>query len=100
MIPILQRAAAASGTTNRILDMQDVLERFAFDNICKVAFNVDPGCLGGDATAGTEFMQAFEEAATLSSGRFFYAVPFLYRIKKYFNLGSERRFVNHHSRTW
>ncbi|KAF7116630.1 hypothetical protein RHSIM_RhsimUnG0019000 [Rhododendron simsii] len=93
MIPILQRAAAASGTTNRILDMQDVLERFAFDNICKVAFNVDPGCLGGDATAGTEFMQAFEEAATLSSGRFFYAVPFLYRIKRYFNLGSERRLM-------
>ncbi|KAI8562552.1 hypothetical protein RHMOL_Rhmol03G0044300 [Rhododendron molle] len=76
LIPILHRAAAASGTTNRILDMQDVLERFAFDNICKVAFNVDPGCLGGDATTGTEFMQAFEEAATLSSGRFFYAVPF------------------------
>ncbi|KAF7116611.1 hypothetical protein RHSIM_RhsimUnG0019200 [Rhododendron simsii] len=93
LIPILQRAAAASGTTNRILDMQDVLERFAFDNICKVAFNVDPGCLGGDATASTEFMQAFEEAATLSSGRFFYAVPFLYRIKKYFNLGSERRLM-------
>ncbi|KAJ6967843.1 hypothetical protein NC653_035927 [Populus alba x Populus x berolinensis] len=50
--------------------MQDILERFAFDNICKVAFNVDPACLGGDGTSGGEFMRAFEDAATLSSGRF------------------------------
>eukprot|EP01018_Ginkgo_biloba_P035873 Gb_08312 [translate_table: standard] len=27
------------------LDLQDVLQRFAFDNICRVAFGVDPGCL-------------------------------------------------------
>ncbi|KAL0404773.1 UNVERIFIED_CONTAM: cytochrome [Sesamum radiatum] len=63
LIPILESAAR----TDRVLDVQDILERFAFDNICKVAFNVDPGCLGGDGTAGGEFMQAFEDAATLSS---------------------------------
>ncbi|KAK2980956.1 hypothetical protein RJ640_025105 [Escallonia rubra] len=67
------------------------LERFAFDNICKAAFNVDPGCLSGDATTESEFMQAFEEAATLSTGRFLYILPFLYRIKKFFNYGSEKR---------
>ncbi|KAK2980959.1 hypothetical protein RJ640_025108 [Escallonia rubra] len=87
LVPILKRAA----DMNRLLDVQDVLERFAFDNICKVAFNVDPGCLSGDATTGSEFMQAFEEATTLSSGRFMYALPFLYRIKKFFNYGSEKR---------
>lgn len=85
-IPILKRAAG----TNRVHDLQDLLERFAFDNICKVAFNVDPGCLGGDGTAGREFMKAFEDAATLSSGRFMYAVPSSYKIKKFFNLGSEK----------
>ncbi|KAK2993395.1 hypothetical protein RJ640_012636 [Escallonia rubra] len=87
LVPILKRAA----DMKRVLDVQDVLERFAFDNICKVAFNVDPGCLSGDATTGSEFMQAFEEATTLSSDRFMYAFTFLYRIKKIFNYGSEKR---------
>lgn len=87
LIPILERGAR----TDRVLDVQDILERFAFDNICKVAFNVDPGCLGGDGTAGAEFMQAFEDAATLSSGRFMYALPSLFAIKKFLNLGSEKK---------
>ncbi|KAF2289519.1 hypothetical protein GH714_036802 [Hevea brasiliensis] len=71
LLPILSRASK----TNQVLDFQELLERFAFDNICKLAFNVDPGCLGGDGTAGGEFMRAFEEAATLSTGRFMYAFP-------------------------
>ncbi|KAL7138309.1 hypothetical protein ABFS83_10G154100 [Erythranthe nasuta] len=86
LIPILETAAV----TEKKLDLQDTLERFAFDNVCKVAFNVDPNCLGGDAAAAGGFMAAFEEAATLSSGRFMYALPNLYIIKKILNLGSEK----------
>ncbi|XP_059295868.1 cytochrome P450 CYP94D108 [Lycium ferocissimum] len=84
LIPILEEA----GKMDRIIDIQDILERFAFDNIIKLAFNVDPNCLGG---AESEFMQAFEIATTLSSGRFMYAIPFLYRIKKILNIGSEKK---------
>ncbi|XP_047947553.1 cytochrome P450 94B3-like [Salvia hispanica] len=87
LIPILKSAAE----TNATIDLQDVLERFAFDNVCKLAFNTDPACLGGDATAGAEFMRAFETAANLSSGRFLYAVPRSYLIKKFLNLGSEKK---------
>lgn len=87
LIPILRDAA----NRNSVVDVQDILERFAFDNICKVAFNVDPGCLGGDGNISGEFMQAFEDAATLSSGRFMYALPVFYRIKKFLNMGSERK---------
>jgi len=71
--------------------LQDLLERFAFDNVCKLAFNVDPACLGGDGTAGGEFMRAFEDAAVLSSGRFMSILPVVWKIKKLFNFGSERR---------
>nr|QNS29946.1 cytochrome P450 [Nothapodytes nimmoniana] len=86
LIPILANTAK----TNKIIDLQDILERFAFDNICKVAFNVDPGCLAGDGNINAhEFMKAFEEAATLSSGRFMYALPSLYKIKRFFKIGSE-----------
>ncbi|KAA8517775.1 hypothetical protein F0562_015264 [Nyssa sinensis] len=84
---VLEKAAK----TNQVLDIQEVLERFAFDNICKVAFNVDPGCLGGDGTTGSEFMQAFETATTLSFDRFMYAVPLFFKIIKYFNIGSEHK---------
>lgn len=43
LISLLQTAAKS----NRVLDLQEILERFAFDKICKLAFNVDPACLGG-----------------------------------------------------
>ncbi|KAF5737617.1 hypothetical protein HS088_TW13G00504 [Tripterygium wilfordii] len=90
LVPIFAKA----GETGQVLDLQDMLERFAFDNICKLAFNVDPACLGGDGTAGGEFMRAFEDAAMLSSGRFMYVFPLLYKFKKFFNLGSERTLRN------
>ncbi|KAL4571340.1 hypothetical protein LXL04_018098 [Taraxacum kok-saghyz] len=86
-LPVLERAA----DLNKVIDLQDLLERYSFDNICKVAFNVDPGCLAGDGTAGSEFMKAFDEASTLSSGRFMYLIPGLYKIKKLFNFGSESK---------
>jgi hypothetical protein len=35
LIPILSSAAA----TGTVLDFQDILQRFAFDNICKIAIS-------------------------------------------------------------
>ncbi|OIW09472.1 hypothetical protein TanjilG_06344 [Lupinus angustifolius] len=87
LLPIFSGASE----TDKILDLQDILERFAFENICKLAFNVDPGCLSGDATTGTEFMAAFEDAPMLSSQRFMSALPIIWKVKKLFNIGSERR---------
>ncbi|KAE9586321.1 putative alkane 1-monooxygenase [Lupinus albus] len=69
----------------------DLLERFTFDNICKLAFNVDPGCLGGDGTSAAEFMTAMEDATVLSSGRFLTILPMIWKIKKLLNIGTERR---------
>ncbi|CAL0332813.1 unnamed protein product [Lupinus luteus] len=87
LLPIFSRASE----TDRILDLQDLLERFAFDNVCKLAFNMDPGCLSDDGTTGTEFMTAFEDAAMLSSQRFMSALPIIWKIKKLLNVGTERR---------
>ncbi|TQD85658.1 hypothetical protein C1H46_028832 [Malus baccata] len=81
-------------------DLQDVLERFVFNNVSKLAFNVDPNCLRSgygkfkfvDFDSNPDhFMQAFEEAATLNSARFMYAFQFMLKVKKIFNVGSERR---------
>lgn len=88
LVPILTEAAERE----EVLDLQDVLEKFAFDNICKVAFNVDPGCLGSDGSGvGAEFMSAFEDACTWSVERFRYAFKFLWRLKGFCNIGSERQ---------
>lgn len=86
LLPILTEASEAE----QVLDLQDILERFAFDNVCKLAFNTDPGCLGGNGTSGSEFMRAFEEAATISSGRFMYLFTSIWKLKRFFNLGSEK----------
>ncbi|XP_062210413.1 cytochrome P450 CYP94D108-like [Phragmites australis] len=96
LLPLLQRTAASGGS----LDLQDALERFAFDNICRVAFDHDPRQLpdeGDDAgkdvdgTGGSRFADAFRDAANLSAGRFRYAVPAFWKVKKSLNVGSERR---------
>ncbi|CAL9246138.1 unnamed protein product [Arabidopsis halleri] len=86
LVPVLAEAS----TTGNLIDLQDILERFAFDNICKLAFNVDSACLGDDGAAGVNFMQAFETAATIISQRFQSVVSYSWKIKKKLNIGSER----------
>ncbi|CAD6202737.1 unnamed protein product [Miscanthus lutarioriparius] len=89
LLPLLRRAAASGAP----LDLQDALERFAFDNICRVSFDHDPRQLAGngDDTADCTFADAFRDAANLSVGRFRYAVPGFWKIKKALNVGSEKR---------
>ncbi|XP_021745849.1 cytochrome P450 94A2-like [Chenopodium quinoa] len=87
LIPIFKEASGS----DRILDLQNILERFSFDNVCKLAFDFDPGCLAGDGSGESEFMRAFEDAAMISAARFLYMLPFIWRVKRFFNVGSEKR---------
>ncbi|CAN7052106.1 unnamed protein product [Brassica rapa subsp. trilocularis] len=86
LIPVLSAAA----TAGKSIDLQDILERFAFDNICKLAFNVDAGCLGDGGADGVEFMRAFDTAATIISERFQSVTPYSWKIKKKLDIGSEK----------
>ncbi|KAH9675208.1 cytochrome P450 family 94 subfamily D polypeptide 2 [Citrus sinensis] len=85
LVPTLAKASK----NGQLVDLQDILQRYTFDNICKMAFNFDPACLGGDGTAGSEFMRAFEDAATLSSGRFYYAFKRIWNLLSRFIGNSE-----------
>ena len=94
LLPLLEKSAASGG----VIDIQDVLERYAFDNVCMVAFNEDPACLaeglprdGGSNKLSPSFTNAFRDAADLSFGRFRYAITWLWKVKKLFHVGSERR---------
>ncbi|KAK8342168.1 hypothetical protein V6Z11_A08G219100 [Gossypium hirsutum] len=84
LVPML--SGAVTGKT--VLDLQDVLQRFAFDNICKIAFGYDPECLL-PSLPQTEFADAFEDATHLSSERFRAPITLTWRIKRFFNVGSE-----------
>ncbi|KAE7997764.1 hypothetical protein FH972_002368 [Carpinus fangiana] len=88
LIPILSSAAG----TGTVLDFQDILQSFAFDNVCKIAFGFDSAYLL-PSLPQTNFAKAFEESVTISSERFNAAIPFpiVWKIKKLLNIGSEKR---------
>ncbi|CAD5193011.1 unnamed protein product [Musa acuminata subsp. malaccensis] len=74
-----------------VLDLQDVLERFAFDNICSLVFGEDPRCLGGGSEEGERFFHAFDEATRLSVDRAMQPFTLVWRIKKWLDIGTERQ---------
>ncbi|XP_057820209.1 cytochrome P450 94A2 [Cryptomeria japonica] len=86
LLPVLTSASK----TGKSLDLQDILQRFAFDNICSVAFGMDPACLLPSMPI-SPFAKAFDDATEISAGRFYSAVPFWWRVKRMLNIGSEKR---------
>ncbi|XP_044480585.1 cytochrome P450 94A2-like [Mangifera indica] len=86
LIPILEKAAA----DKQVLDFQDVLQRFAFDNICRIAFGYDPEYLL-PSFPKAKFAQAFDECVKISSERFQAPLPIIWKAKRLLNIGSERR---------
>ncbi|XP_059432660.1 cytochrome P450 94A2-like [Corylus avellana] len=86
LIPILSSAAA----TGTVLDFEDILQRFAFDNICEIAFGFDPAYLL-PSLPQTKFAQAFEDSVQISGDRFRSLIPLVWKIKKLLNIGSEKR---------
>ena len=87
LIPIL---ASGSGAENRILDLQDILQRFSFDNICKFSFGMDPGCLLPSLPA-SRLAESFDLASKLSAERAMNASPFIWKAKRFLNVGSEKK---------
>jgi cytochrome P450 len=91
LLPLLERAAAAGRQT---LDMLDVLEGFAFDNICRVAFDDDPACLTEEGLGGSnqskEVMHAFKVATKTIMIRFV-SPSWLWRLLRLLDLGPERK---------
>ncbi|KAJ4838165.1 hypothetical protein Tsubulata_029902 [Turnera subulata] len=61
LLPLLSSAAK---TNSAIIDLQDVLQRFSFDNICKFSFGLDPGCLDSSLPIPL-FAESFDLASRL-----------------------------------
>ncbi|KAL7227251.1 hypothetical protein ACSBR1_022167 [Camellia fascicularis] len=95
LIPLLSNACK----NDTIIDLQDVFRRFAFDNICNVAFGIDPAWLGSAVDkittkklANSSFIHAFDYAVEASSDRFMSPVAAVWKIKRFLNIGSERKY--------
>lgn len=87
LIPLMSSIA---GRSEAILDLQDVLRRFSFDNICRFSFGLDPGCLQLSLPM-SEFAEAFDLASKLSAERAMTASPLIWKMKRLLNIGSERK---------
>ncbi|KAH7854873.1 hypothetical protein Vadar_018630 [Vaccinium darrowii] len=85
LIPILSAAAA----DKTVLDLQDILQRFAFDNVCAIAFGYDPASLV-PSLPQVKFMKCFEDAVRISSQRFEHVHPLLWKAKRRLDFGSEK----------
>lgn len=66
------------------LDLQDVFKKFSFINICKFSFGVDPMGLDG-------LTEAFDVASRLSAERALSPTSLIWRAKRMFSVGSEKR---------
>lgn len=86
LIPILSDAAA----NKTVLDLQDILQRFAFDNICKIAFGYDPEYLL-PSLPQAEFARAFDDAVRIGAERFREPLRIFWKIKRLLNIGSQKR---------
>ncbi|XP_057972350.1 cytochrome P450 94B3-like [Malania oleifera] len=86
LFPLLQSAARGG----EIVDLQEVLRRFAFDIVCKVSLGTDP-CSLNLSLPLPPIVIAFDAAAAISAMRAAEPIFVVWKIKRAFNLGSERK---------
>ncbi|XP_022738199.1 cytochrome P450 94B3-like [Durio zibethinus] len=86
LLPLLEEAME----TDKILDLQDVLRRFAFDTICKVSLGHDPCCLDLSKPV-PPLVKAFDSASEISAMRGMAPMFVVWKIKRALNIGSEKK---------
>ncbi|CAN6323686.1 unnamed protein product [Urochloa humidicola] len=84
LLPVLSEAESAAGA----IDLQDVLLRLTFDNVCMIAFGADPGCLR-PGLPEIPFARAFEDATEATTVRFLTPTA-VWRAMRALGVGNER----------
>nr|TKS06601.1 hypothetical protein D5086_0000121240 [Populus alba] len=85
LLPVLENAVNNSMS----IDIQDVLLRLTFDNVCMIAFGVDPGCLR-PGLPDIPFARAFEDATEATLLRFV-TPTCIWKAMRYLDFGSEKK---------
>ncbi|XP_030925132.1 cytochrome P450 94C1-like [Quercus lobata] len=87
LVPLLSLVGSKK---DGVLDLQDVFRRFSFDCICRFSFGLDPRCLELSLPM-SEFADSFDLASKLSAERAMTVSPLVWKIKRVFNIGSEKK---------
>ncbi|XP_057466490.1 cytochrome P450 94C1 [Actinidia eriantha] len=87
LIPLMSSEAGKKGG---VFDLQDVFRRFSFDTICQFSFGLDPGCLQLDLPI-SDLAVAFDLASKLLAERAMTGSPWVWKVKRQLNLGSEKK---------
>ncbi|XP_065866482.1 cytochrome P450 86B1-like [Euphorbia lathyris] len=85
LLPVLQNAA----NNSIAIDLQAILLRLTFDNVCMIAFGVDPGCLQL-GLPNIPFAKAFEDATEATVVRFV-TPTCIWKAMRFLNIGTEKR---------
>eukprot|EP00252_Welwitschia_mirabilis_P024932 TRINITY_DN7614_c0_g1_i1.p1 TRINITY_DN7614_c0_g1~~TRINITY_DN7614_c0_g1_i1.p1 ORF type:complete len:529 (+),score=55.43 TRINITY_DN7614_c0_g1_i1:301-1887(+) len=86
LLPILDKASDERSD----VDLQDLLKRFAMDNVGKLALGVDLESLDPSLQSLKEVFDAFDTAQQLLYLRFNEISPIVWKFKRFFNCGSEK----------
>ncbi|KAL8049219.1 hypothetical protein ABFX02_06G007300 [Erythranthe guttata] len=90
LIPVLE--SAADEERGKSVDLQDLLRRVAFDLVCKVSLGYDPGCVEyRSLDTPHPIVEAFDVASDMSARRGAAPISLMWKFKRLFNLGSEKR---------
>lgn len=73
---------------NQSVEVQELFMKSTLDSVFKVVLGVDLDSMCGTNERATEFTNAFNEASEITTHRY---IDLLWRIKRYFNIGSEAR---------
>ncbi|XP_065005921.1 cytochrome P450 86B1-like isoform X1 [Musa acuminata AAA Group] len=84
LLPVL----AEAHEHRKPFDLQDVLLRLTFDNVCMIAFGTDPGCLR-PGLPEIPFAKAFENATEAATIRFLTPTS-IWKAFRYLDFGIER----------
>lgn len=84
LLPVLENAINKSIP----IELQDILLRLTFDNVCIIALGVDPGCLIPELP-NIPFAKAFEDATEVTMFRFL-TPTWLWKTMRYLDLGREK----------
>ncbi|GJT69180.1 cytochrome P450 704C1-like protein [Tanacetum coccineum] len=77
-----------AANNNQSTDINDLFMKATLDSIFKVAFGIDLDSMCGSNEEGVRFSNAFDDASALTLKRY---VDIAWKIKKYFNIGSEAK---------
>ncbi|XP_017975350.1 PREDICTED: cytochrome P450 94B3 [Theobroma cacao] len=86
LLPLLESLAE----TSRVVDLQDLLRRLAFNMVCKVSLGVDRCCLDPSLPV-SPLSKAFDMASEICARRGAAPLFLVWKVKKWLGVGSEKR---------